>query len=398
MKPRRRERSEKVGGNRNQKEVTPLKLGLVLSGGGTRAAYQAGALRALIPYLEKNPEPISIILGSSIGAVNGLVIGACLQHGLQHAADELRALWVKRTFRNTFSGSPSMAFFRAIRMAFVQYMAPGPKGTDNSIFDPGPLMKDIDDVIVRNGGLHPDNRIESLESIGVMTTVEGDERKPLLFLNTREEIPETWMHGASFNLHQVTELTAKYGFASAALPSVLPPVEIDTGDGKFRLIDGGISQNVPVDPAVRLGAERVIILDISGRSFWLDQYNEAHDTRPTWEVPAGLDTFCMRPPETFVMRNSSPFGGILKDTVGNSSRRFIETLGPIWPVFKILKNKLGEALAYEVMTYAALDPEYLTAIIELGYKETSKKLKEHSLTFDQHETMEEMVIASSEDI
>ena len=397
MRPRPKSKDADALVMPKKRQLTPLKLGLVLSGGGARAAYQAGALRALIPYLEKHPDSISIILGSSIGSVNGLVLASCMKHGLTHAVNELQNLWVKRTFRNTFSGSPSMAFFRAIRMAVLQYMAPGPSSTDNSLFDPTPLMADVDNVIRTNGGLELQQRDPSIEAVGVMTTVEGAERKPLLFLSSHKEIPQTWMHGASFEVCQIASLTAKHGFASAALPSVLPPVEIDTQDGKFRLVDGGISQNVPVDPAVRLGAERVIIIDISGRSFWLDQYNEAHDSRPDWEVPAGLDTFCMRPPETFIVRNKKGLGPVLKEAVGKSTRKFIEALGPVWPVFKLLQNKIGEDLAYEVMTYAALDGDYLRGLIDLGYEEASAILKQRrALHFEQHNTFEELVAASGE--
>ncbi|MCI5066486.1 patatin-like phospholipase family protein [bacterium] len=381
-----------------KRTVTPLKLGLVLSGGGSRAAYQAGALKALIPYLEKHPDKISIVIGSSIGSVNGLVFAACMEQGLEHAATQLQKLWRTRTFKNTFAGSPSTAFLRAMKMAFLQYMSPGPGPTQDAIFDPSPLMQEVDEVLRRHGGLHPKNRLPSIESVGVMTTVEGTERKPLLFLSSHKEISPEYLTGASFELYQVEELTARHGFASAALPSVLPPVEIDDRDGNtFRLVDGGISQNVPVDPAVRLGAERVIIIDISGRAFWLDQYNEAHDSRPSWEVPAGLATFCMRPPETFVIRNQQPFGPILKEAVGRSTRKFLQALGPTWPVFRLLKNRLGEELAYEVMTYVALDPDYIHGLIERGYQEAKAMLKQHhALHFKQHETLEELVAVSSE--
>jgi hypothetical protein len=254
-------------------------------------------------------------------------------------------------------------------------MSPGPKPTDGAIFDPTPLMTEVDEVILAHGGLGPNQRHPGLESVGVMTTIEGEERKPLLFLSSHQQVGEDVLQGASFEICSVETLTAKHGFASAALPSVLPPVEIDTSMGSFRLVDGGISQNIPVDPAARLGAERVIVADISGRNFWLDQYNEAHDTRPTWEIPAAFQTFCLRPPDTFVVRNQLPFGPILKDAVGSSTSKFMRAVGPIWPVFKLLKAKLGEELAYEAVTYVALDEDYLTGLIERGYNETKAMLK-----------------------
>ncbi|MBX7143790.1 MAG: patatin-like phospholipase family protein [Oligoflexia bacterium] len=369
-------------------------IGIVLSGGGARAAYQVGALRALMPFLAKSSDPISVIIGSSIGAINGLVLAACIKEGLPTAVEQLDAMWRERTFRNTFAGSPSGAFFRAVKMAFLQYLAPGPHPTGAAIFDPTPLMQRVDRVIQEFGGLSPDQRDAKVRAVAVMTTMEGKERKPLIFMSSHKKLEQHIMEGASFDICYVDSLHAKHGFASAALPSVLPPVELDTDHGKVRFVDGGISQNVPVDPAVRMGAERVVILDISGRHWWLDRYGEAHDTRPTWEVPAGEKTFCLRPPDTFVVRNMKAFGPILKEAVKESSGKFINAVGPVWPVFTLLKKKLGEEVAYEVMSYVALDADYLGAIIELGYNETMSLLRNmRSLEFHKNESFTEIAKA-----
>lgn len=377
-----------------QLSASPGNIGIVLSGGGSRAAYQVGALKALRPFLERDEGNISVIVGSSIGAINGLLLGAILDHSLEEAISQIEEMWKRRTFRNTFAGTPSQAFVRAIKMACWQYMSPGPNPTSDAIFDPTPLMEEVDKTIAKYGGLHPDNRHPELSSVAVMTTIEGQERKPLLFLSSHKDIESELMQGASFEVYRVAELTAKHGFASAALPSVLPPVELDTDQGTIRLVDGGISQNVPVDPTVRLGASKVIIVDISGRSWWLDQYDESHDTRPDWEVPAAFDTFCLRPPDTFVIKNQEPFGPLLRKAVGSTNRKFIAAVGPTWPVFKLLKTKLGEDVAYEVMSYVALDPEYQTALIERGYNETMAMLRnQKSIQFVHNETYEKFAEA-----
>lgn len=363
-----------------------LRLGLVLSGGGSRAAYQVGALKALIPYLKKNN--ISIIIGSSIGSINGLILAACLKEGIEHAVDVLEKTWLERRFNNTFRGSPSSAFFRAIKVATVQYLSPGPKPNSKSIFDPTPLMNTLQKIIDDHGGLHPDNRVDYLESIGVMTAVEGKERKPLLFLSTKNKISDDFLTGASFSVSLTDNINSKHGFASAALPSVLPPVELDTENGKVRLVDGGIAQNTPVDPAVRLGAEKVILIDISGRDWWLRYHGESQDKRPDWEIPAGLDTFCMLPPETSVIRCQTPLGPILKKAVSGSLKKFIAAVGPTWPVFQLLKMKLGEAIAYETMTYVALDHDYIKLLIETGYNETITMLKNKEPQYHRDENFE----------
>ncbi len=360
-------------------------IGIVLSGGGARAAYQVGAMRALVPYFEKSQDQISVVIGSSIGAINGLVLGAGLKSGVDAVVAQLESMWRERTFRNTFHGTPSGAFLRAIKLAFLQYRAPGPNASSTAVFDPTPLMQRVDEAINGFGGLSPEVRHPGLKAVGVMTTMEGAERKPMLFLSSHKRLDTALLEGASFEICYVDSLSAKHGFASAALPSVLPPVELDTDHGKVRLVDGGISQNIPVDPAVRLGAQRVIVIDISGRSWWLDQYGEAHDTRPTWEVPAGLKTFCMRPPDTFVIKPNGALGPLLKSAVSSSTRKFIAAVGPVWPVFQLLKKKLGEDVAFEVMSYVALDSDYLGALIEAGYNETLQHLKNRTQVEFKHQ-------------
>ena len=368
----------------------PIKLGLVLSGGGSRAAYQAGALRALAPYIRESGAEISVIVGSSIGAVNGIVFGGSLRLGIDEAVELLEALWLERVYRNTFAGSPSMAFLRAIKTALLKYSSPGPEATRSAIFNPSPLTNRVDQVLREAGGLSLSNRASTLDMVGVMTTIEGETRKPLVFASSKKKLPDEILKGASFDIHYVDELTAKHGMASAALPSILPPVDIDVGYGTVSLVDGGISNNIPVDPAVRFGAERVVILDISGRDWWLKQYGDAPDTRPSWEVPAGVETFCFRPPETFIAKNQVPLGPLLRAAVSLSTKDFIRSLGPTWPIFSILKKKMGEDLAYEVMSYVALHPEYAQALIELGYKETKDKLDAaHKIEFEQSDSYAE---------
>ena len=77
---------------------------------------------------------------------------------MEEAISMIEDVWMERNFRNTFRGSPSRAFFRAIQIAIIQYTSPGPKSTDRAIFDPTPLMDRVDGLIKTGGGLNPENR------------------------------------------------------------------------------------------------------------------------------------------------------------------------------------------------------------------------------------------------
>lgn len=346
------------------------KLAIVLSGGGSRAAYQVGALKALHDASVISTNEISIVIGSSIGAVNGLVLSAALKSGLSESVQVLEDVWSERTFRNTFAGHPTKAFLRAIQVAFLRYSSPGPHATDVAIFDPTPLARHVDRVLRSYGGLVSENLPQHLSAVAVMTTVEGDQRKPLLFVCGREANSTHSLLGSTFNISYVDSLSAAHGLASAALPSVLPPVALNLKDQNVRLVDGGICDNIPVDPAIRLGATHAIVLDVSGRSWWFDHYHQPHDTKPKWEVQSELSSYCLLPSNKLEIKNTEPLGMLLKQTVGNSRAHFMSALGPTWPIFRILKHRMGELLAYEVMSYVALHPEYTRALLAQGYSDT----------------------------
>lgn len=356
-----------------EKDISSDSIGLVLSGGGSRSAYQVGALKAIFKYLSEHNSKISILVGSSIGAVNSIVLGGCLNRGSEQAIEILESVWRERTYSNTFGGSPTKAFLKAIQVAIFRYSAPGPTQTSLAIFDPTPLQRRVDAILEENkaadGFLGKD-----LQAVAVMATVEGKERKSLLFACAKNKIDDQYLSGASFNVSYVDKLTAAHGLASAALPSVLPPVHLNVESKQVRLVDGGISDNTPVDPALRLGANRIITIDTSGRRWWFDKYQQPYYSRPTWEIPAIEQTFCLCPYEYFHILNNSGMGEVLKQTAARSTRDFIIALGATWPIFKILKHKMGEMLAYEVMSYVALHPGYVEALIELGYKETMEKI------------------------
>jgi predicted acylesterase/phospholipase RssA len=345
------------------------KLGLVLSGGGSRAAYQVGVLRAVERHLASQTSTLSVVIGSSIGAINTLILASALNGGLSNSIDFLEQLWLCRKYGNTFRGSPSSSFIKALQIAILRYKSPGPVPTSVSIFDPHPLQEQVASVIASNGAITPNNLAADLKAVAVMATLEAIKRKPLLLACAQEPLGPEGLAGSSFDVMFLSNLTATHAMASAALPSVLPAVDLDLESHQVRLIDGGICDNIPIDPARRLGAENIIVIDSSGRKWWYDHYGTPLDEKPDWEIAAKEGSYCLVPKQLTTCRNSKPLGPLLRHSVGKSSRDFISALGPTWPIFRILKYKMGEELAYEVMSYVALHPDYVSALLELGYQD-----------------------------
>ncbi|MCB0659775.1 MAG: patatin-like phospholipase family protein, partial [Saprospiraceae bacterium] len=105
------------------------KIALVLSGGGSRAAYHVGALKAIVKHSDLNYKDITVIAGTSIGAVNSLILGAGANGNLSDVVELLEGIWRNRTYRTTFTGHMSKAFLRAIQVAMLRYRSPGPVAT-----------------------------------------------------------------------------------------------------------------------------------------------------------------------------------------------------------------------------------------------------------------------------
>lgn len=366
-----------------QTTVQPPRRGLVLSGGGSRAAYQVGALKALQEHIELDKAPFSVIVGSSLGAVNGILLAASAKRGFREAVDVLEEIWLERTFENTFGGSLSLTLLRSLRTGFVQYLAPGPHQTNLAIFDPAPLRQRIDEVLFHYGGANVGARRTGLKAIGVMTTIEGDEREGLLIVNARKPLEGDNGRGLSYKLHYVENLSSSHAFASAALPFVLPPAQLQLDAGEVKLVDGGISDNIPVDAATRFGAEELYVIDTSGKKWWFDRYGQPHYSSEPWTVPAPTGSYCLRPPHCTEIRSTRGLGSILKLAIGNTTRDYIRALGPTWPVYRLLRTRMGEELALETMSYAVIHPPFIRALMELGYEETKAILAKQSSSPEQ---------------
>src|SRR5271154_7016741 len=69
------------------------RIALVLAGGGARGAYEVGALSALAPALAARGETLDIIVGTSIGALNGAFFAARADEPLQAAAAAGLEMW-----------------------------------------------------------------------------------------------------------------------------------------------------------------------------------------------------------------------------------------------------------------------------------------------------------------
>ncbi|HZZ93187.1 MAG TPA: patatin-like phospholipase family protein [Usitatibacter sp.] len=233
-------------------EARTEKTALVLAGGGARAAYQVGVLKAvkeLLPEPQANPFPI--ICGTSAGAVNA---GALAVHAddFGRAVDLLLGVWRNfepaHVYRSDFAGATanSLRWFTAFLFgAFTR------KSRHISLLDNRPLegllARHLDfERIARN--------IDRGALDALAITCSGyTSGQSCTFFEGAAHL-EGWKRSQRVGIR--TRIGVPHLMASSAIPFVFPPHHLNReyfGDGSMR-------QVAPVSPALHLGADRVLVV------------------------------------------------------------------------------------------------------------------------------------------
>lgn len=185
------------------------KRALVLSGGGGRGAYHVGVLR----FLEEHEWVPDVVVGTSIGAVNGAAIAS------GHTANSLWALW--RQLRTKDVQKPNWNPFTAV-----------------SLLDTSPLR----DTLINDGWIDFD-RINSPEKAAVHLRI------------TATEITTGLLHIFSNSLNSKTDITIEHILSSCSIPLIYPHTSL--GDTLYW--DGAVVSNTPLSAAIATGAEDIIV-------------------------------------------------------------------------------------------------------------------------------------------
>ncbi len=232
------------------------RLGLVLSGGGARAAYQVGAIRALAEISRGRQTPFSILAGVSAGAINAVAL-ASHADDFRASAERLWATWSAITPDRVYR--TDIWSLGRIGSRWLEELTLGGlfAGHINHLLDTSPLRgfleQELDFAAVeRNLGRG------SLRGVAVSATNYHTGTAITFYATEPRPAPpiEPWMR--SMRLGQSARLRMDHVLASCAIPIFFPPVQIDGsyfGDGCVRL-------NSPLSPAVHLGAEGIIAIGV----------------------------------------------------------------------------------------------------------------------------------------
>jgi NTE family protein len=226
--------------------------GIVLSGGGARGAYEAGVVLGLMEVLAPTQPPFQVLCGTSVGALNASYLAANADRPDMDAAGlvaQWHALDVKRHLRLDMRGVLGW------KRDFTRDDGPVPRLVGRSLLDAGAL-EDVARNQVPWARLH-DNVARGLVRAVVVSalhiatgrTMHFAELAPgTTFVNSRD--PRRVL--------QVGPIDSDRVLASAAIPLLFPARRV----GNDFFCDGGLRFNTPIAPAIRCGAERLVVISL----------------------------------------------------------------------------------------------------------------------------------------
>ena len=370
-------------------------LGLVLTGGGARAAYQVGALQALAEIADFDRTPFRVLTGVSAGAINAAYLAARADD-FRAAAGALWDMWHAlgaHEFYRSVARNPAGIGTRWIRDLTLGGVLGA--GNINFLLDTSPLRAHLA-ARLDLGRVQEHVASGRLRGLAVSATsyLTGT---AISFFEAAPDVRE-WTRSTRIGLR--TALRLEHVLASAAIPVFFAPVQVDGvpfGDGCVRM-------TAPTSPAIHLGAdrliaigiryfrsgeqtllmnqnlraERVALADIAGvllNAVFLDsleadlelleRINQTVAFVPAADHPRMPQQ--LRPIPALALRPSQDLGRLAADQYDSFPR-----------MLRYLLKGIGAtgATGWDLLSYLAFEPGYIDRLLELGHRDTMARRAE----------------------
>jgi NTE family protein len=355
--------------------------GLVLSGGGARAAYQVGVLSYIA---EKAPEvSFPIIVGVSAGAIN-----AAFMAGHRGSPPE-NLQWLSNCWTNLSTERVFDTNFGVLGLTGARWLwTLGGGGTSlgppvKSLLDTTPLKRFLEEQLSVEG-IAMNVAEGHLRALG-LTATRYATGQSVTFVQGGEGVP-TWERVRRCGL--ATKITVDHVMASGSIPLIFPAIPIDGeyyGDGSIRL-------SAPLAPAIHLGADRLLaiatrysptldevralatagypppaqLLSALLNSIFLDALEADAErlqriNRLLSALPPGTSSSDgLRPIELFVIRPSRDLGLLAEEHKSRLPRSL-----------RFLLRGLGSHRTHgsELLSYLIFEAPFISRVLELGYED-----------------------------
>jgi NTE family protein len=365
--------------------------GLILSGGGARAAYQVGVLAAIAELLPENgANPFPVIVGTSAGAINAVGL-ACGALQFTESVRRLTHIWqnfhTHQVYRSDWPG-----VVRQARRFIAHNLLGLGDDTPMALLDSSPLRTLLEREL-NFSGIAAAIRMRQLRAVAV-TAFGYESGQAVTFYQGRANIDPWFRHR---RVGVPTRLCLEHLLASASIPVIFPPVKVN----REYFGDGAMRQSAPISPALHLGANRVLVIGVSGNQGrggemaqvpqgqppslarigghllnsafidslegdieQLERFNRMSELLPAGAQVHGLG---LNPVEVLVVSPSQPLDSIAarhRDELPKALRLFLRGPGAT------------RSSGAGVLSYLLFESGYCSELIELGYADAMKQRAE----------------------
>lgn len=384
------------------------KIALVLSGGAARGAYEVGVLKALLPEIKKLGG-FKIICGTSVGSINACFLASLINQAPETVAEGMEHYWLtlKRelVFTENWAHAGLRSFLGSLKLGQPDF--PG-------LLDNSSLKRILEHEI--NWNQLRKNIDDGLIYALTVTATSVTSGRSIVFYESSDPHCISVIPRASHTRFVAERIRYEHPLASSAIPIFFKSVHITYKDHDVEhsdwFFDGGVRQNTPLLPAIKLGADALVIiglhheeieytsspdqpgllqnigkllnalfldhvkydtqtlhmvneiLEVLGDQHLLEKINEERmkKGKKKWKI---IPDFTVSP--------SSPISEIAEEIWDNypDTRKSFRTLD--W-LFK-LGNLTGH-LRGDLLSYFFFNPVYAKALIDLGYKDGLEALKQ----------------------
>ncbi len=364
-------------------------VGLVLSGGGARAAYQVGAVQALAEILRGQSSPFNVFAGLSAGAINSAALASHADN-FARASALLIETWISLTPEAVYRTEGTKLAGLGLRWIKDLTMG-GMLGASrvNYLLDNAPLRE----LLERRLELR---RIPEHVCSGALRGVAVSATNYLTgtivsFFDGAPEI-KPWLRHDRIAFRE--SITLDHVLASAAIPVFFPPVSING-----RLFgDGGVRMTTPVSPAIHLGADKILAIGIRYARSSEQTLNLNREARAEWVSVAQIGGVLLNALFLDSLDNDLERLQRINRTLGfipeEARKKHPDLLRRIPALSLRPSQDLGRLAAdeyqrfpsmvrhmlrgigaagdsgWDLLSYLAFQPGYIGRLIELGYQDT----------------------------
>ncbi|HEY0665692.1 MAG TPA: patatin-like phospholipase family protein [Gallionella sp.] len=369
------------------------RIGLILTGGGARAAYQVGVLKAIAEFLPRGAHnPFPIICGTSAGALNAAVLSINMRSfrkGVRHLDRIWKNFHANQVYRTDLVGVFNNTFYWLAGMILSGFGIN--KLEQVSLLDNTPLIELLDEIM-------PCEKIQDNIDAGLLRalsiTASGySSGESVTFYQGADEIAP-W-HGTR-RIGVKTKIENKHLLASSALPFLFPAIQINReyfGDGSMRQI-------APVSSAMQLGATSILVIGVNNGTNELEGERNEIGSYPSLAQIAGhaLNSIFLDSMEVDLerVRKTNEIVEIMPDEIrqrSNLKKVNVLVITPSQSIEKIASHYAKELpwtirilmrlvggtanqSGATLLSYLLSEGKYCKTLIDLGYRDAMNRREE----------------------